>query len=132
MIAAALLEKYLATTYAAELAGGPLRIRIGGAPPALAVSWAFVTAENPGSGELSPEENQRRTQGLAVLLAARGWVFHRGQGIPDHPGWTAENSFLVLGIPREVAVQLGRQYGQNAIVAGLPGESAQLVECDEP
>lgn len=129
MIDAALLAKYLATTYQAELPEGPLRIRIGGPPPELAVSWAFITAENPGSHELEPEENRKRSAQLAGQLNASGWIWHRGRGIPDQPGWTAENSFLVLGISGEEAVRIGRRFGQKAIVAGRPGEPARLLEC---
>ena len=45
------------------------------------------------------------------------------------PAWPAEASFLILGISREAAVLLGRQFGQNAIVCGMLGQAAELVDC---
>jgi hypothetical protein len=53
-----------------------------------------------------------------------------GEGIGDDGAWPPEPSILVLGIEREAAVQLGRLFGQRAIVCGELGGLATLVLCD--
>ena len=50
-----------------------------------------------------------------------------GEGIGDNGTWPAEQSVLVLGIELEHAVQLGRRFGQRAIVYGRVGGRAALA-----
>jgi hypothetical protein len=45
-----------------------------------------------------------------------GITYFPGEGQGEDPSWLAEASFLVLGLGREEASDLGRKYGQNAIV----------------
>ena len=54
-----------------------------------------------------------------------------GEGIGDDGTWPLEQGILVLGIEREAAVQLGRRFGQRAIVCGELGGLATLALCDE-
>jgi hypothetical protein len=121
---AALRAAYRSTTYVA----GEIRIRIGEDPHLDAPSWAFVTAENPRSEPHAPQRNAARMRALSEDL--RAFRTLRGRGEPP-PGstWTAEESFLVLGIDRAAAIALGRKYGQNAIVFGERGRPAELIEC---
>jgi hypothetical protein len=53
-----------------------------------------------------------------------------GEGIGDDGVWPPERSVLVLGIEREAALQLGRRFGQRAIVCGDLGGLATLALCD--
>ena len=92
-------------------------------------AWSYITACNPASELLSEEKNTSRNRELEALLKSHDLVFYRGEGIGTDPTWPAEASFLILGIGREVAMELGRQFGQNAIVCGKRGEAAELVDC---
>jgi Protein of unknown function (DUF3293) len=120
---------YLGTDYRVEdIPTGPFTIRIGHPIAALAgLEWAFVTACNPRSVLLSDEENTRRIADLEKAVQQSGWRFYPGQGVARDGRWPAEPSFLIVGIKESDAVDLARQFGQNAIVAGRPGEPARLV-----
>ncbi len=131
-IADDLLAAYLATTYRAWVDGAPIDIRIGANSPHLdrildGKVWAFLSASNPGS-VVSPH-NESRKEALRRLLEHSGHSFFPALGIPDEPGWEAEESFLVAGISEAEAVEIGRRFGQNAILAGCKGSPARLLPC---
>lgn len=86
--------------------------------------WAYLTAWNPFSKQLSAEENEARNQRL--LDDVRPFRVFHGEGMGDDPSWPPEKSFLVAGLHREVAVYLGKKYEQNAIVVG-DGAKAELI-----
>ena len=92
-------------------------------------TWSYITASNPASELLSGAQNAGRNRELVELLRSQDLVFYRGEGIGSDPTWPAEASFLILGISREAAMQLGRQFGQNAIVCGKRDGPAELVDC---
>jgi hypothetical protein len=92
-------------------------------------SWVHVTAVNPGSVMLSAEENQRRQRQLEELASRSAYTWFPGEGVGDDSTWPAEASVLILGISRSHAVQLGRQFGQVAIVYGEIGQAAELIAC---
>jgi hypothetical protein len=73
-------------------------------------SWAFISACKPGSVALSAE-NAKRHEALVDRVGAR-------------------KSLLILGISRSEAVELGRQFGQLALVWGHRDDRAQLVPCE--
>jgi Protein of unknown function (DUF3293) len=120
---------YLATDYRVEdFPTGPFTIRIGQPIAALAgLDWAFVTASNPRSVLLSDEENSRRMADLEKAVQHSGWRFYHGQGVGADRRWPPEPSLLIVHIKESDAVELARHFGQNAIVAGRPGEPARLV-----
>ena len=91
--------------------------------------WAFLTAWNPGSVSLPRNANDTRQRELENQLAADGYTLLRGKGVGKDPEWPAEDSVLVLGIPRRQAVTMGRRFGQLAIVAGRRGSPPRLVPC---
>lgn len=124
-----LLEAYRRTSYVAALPQGEVRIRIGEPQPALAGTAAFLTAENPGSEKLSPEVNGLRTLELARVLRSYGWNAFPARAIPDQPGWEVENGFLILDVPLHEVLDLGRAYGQNAIVFVGAAQPSRLVLC---
>lgn len=126
----ALDAAYRATTYRA----GKLAVRIGEPAPALDLlladrgldEWAYLTAHNPGSVALAPEENRARQKRLLARVAGHPVLL--GEAVADDAGdWAAEPSVLVLGIRREDALSLAREFGQNAIVCGQRGGAAELV-----
>ena len=89
-----------------------------------ASEWAFITAWNPGSRRLSRPENERRQRELVRSISGR-YRLYPGAGGGDASGqeaWPAELSVLVLGIPLEEALGLGRAWGQHAILAGTRDE----------
>ena len=86
--------------------------------------WAYLTAWNPFSKQLSTEENEIRNQRLLDDLRPYQ-VFH-GEGVGDDPSWPPEKSYFIAGIHREVAIYLGKKYEQHAIVVGQ-GARAELV-----
>jgi hypothetical protein len=128
-------DAYHRTTYRVFEGDSEIDIRIGGAPPALdrllanrgAATWAFVTAWNPGSNELPSAENRARQRELTDTVERHGWPALPGVGIGDDGAWPAEESLLVLGIPRDRALALARRFGQAAIVFGERGGVAELV-----
>ena len=91
--------------------------------------WAFVTAWNPASVPQSPERNAQRQLELMELVTAKGYAMLPGEGIGEDPTWTPEESVLILGIGRREAVDLGRRFGQLAIVVGELDGAAALVSC---
>lgn len=87
-------------------------------------TWAFVTACNPGSRALSPEENAGRMVQLREMLT--GFVTYPGKSTDPAGAW-AEESVLVLGIGRDEAVRVAIAFGQNAILTGVRGGAAELA-----
>jgi hypothetical protein len=90
--------------------------------------WAFLTAWNPASVELSRAENDARQDDLKRDLVSAGYRWLPGEGVGD-PAWTPEESLLVLGISRGKAVAVGREFGQLAVVVGRRDGPARLVPC---
>ncbi len=78
---------------------------------------AFLTAWNPGSRRRANEINQAAQSELEATLRAAGFSLFAGVAVDPTGDWPEEESVLVLGIPRERAEQLGRHYGQNAILS---------------
>jgi Protein of unknown function (DUF3293) len=130
---------YLATTFRVNSPHGNIDIRVGQRQPKLdalllelgATEWAYVTAWNPGSRRLSADQNELAQARLLRLLQDRDFTFYGGEGIPDVQGWVREHSVWIARIDLEEAVEIGRQFGQNAIVGGILGRVAQMVWCDE-
>ena len=76
----------------------------------------FITAFNPASVELSNEENKERNELLEQDIQMLHFDYIHGEGKCDENEWSGEESFLVFGMKQEVAIQLGKKFGQNAIV----------------
>lgn len=136
--AAQLDAAYRATAYIAYLPEGPLVLRIGEHSPWLdrllmetgCTAWAFISACNPYSHQLTPEENTTRHAQLAAATDVLGLRRIEGLGQPDLPGWLPEASLLILGLERDEALALAARFGQNAIVRGSLGEPPKLEYAD--
>lgn len=123
-ISKALIQAYLGTAYSAQTAFGGINLKIGVRSGEIvrlfaasgADCAAFITAENPYSEPQTPAANGERQRRLGDELAALGFTHFPGKGQGEDPNWPAEASFLVLGMGKEEASDLGRKYGQNAMV----------------
>jgi hypothetical protein len=128
-----LAAAYHATLYTAVLTEGSLTLRVSEVNALLdrvlatrgVRSWAYVTAYNPGSVQVSAAENETRQRELRAAVARDGHVFYEGTGVGE--GWPPEPSLLILGISEAEASALGRRFGQLAIVVGERGEAARLL-----
>jgi hypothetical protein len=118
-----LLESYESANYHVD-ASPSFILKIGKYSPELHSMYdashkkraAFITAYNPASVELSNEENKERNRELEEKIQALHLDYIHGEGKCDESKWSGEESFLVLGINQEDAIQLGKEFGQNAIV----------------
>lgn len=134
---AAMWSAYLETTYVAAVGEGERSIRVGQDEPWLeallsahhCTSWCFVTAWNPASTQMTEAQNDARNALLEGELRSAGHPMFEGHGRGSDERWPAEASFLVLGIGRAEATDLGRQHGQNAVVFGEAGGHAELIDC---
>ncbi len=124
---------YRATDYVVLTGAGEIVARIGQPAPALdalladqgVAAAAFLTAWNPASELADTAANRaahaRLRQAVAVYRTMP--TEHR-----DPVGqWPVEQGLLVLGIDRAVAVQLTRDFAQNAMVYISAKASPELV-----
>lgn len=113
-----LLEAYRATVWSVDAPDGRVTVRPGTAAPAALCPSAIVTAYNPASQPHSTEQNERADHALRVRIRALGlhpWrTLAHGTGA-DAAAWD-EPGCCLPGDTREIAVDLGRDFGQNAIV----------------
>ena len=92
-------------------------------------SWTFITACNPYSVMQNEDVNTLLNTQLERYLLEKQYLFFKGMGVGDDDSWEPEASFMVLDIRIEDAIKLGRQFKQNAIVVGVIGTSAELIDC---
>lgn len=129
-----LVDSYRLAHYLVQ-AEPPFVLRVSVHSPALAAllrmhstsSAAFITACNPASELLPAEENDQRQALLLQCIEQLGLHWLPGRGEDPAGEWPGEDSFLVLGIEKETACGLGRQFGQNAIVFCDSDAVPQLV-----
>lgn len=93
-------------------------------------NWAFITAFNPRSEQLTDEENADRHSELLAVTKAGDYEFLNGYGRGPVGDWPPEKSLLIFNVDREAAKKIGKRFGQNAIVAGRIGDFPELVWCD--
>lgn len=119
-----LIEAYRGTLFRCGEGSDAFVLRIGAYSHPLAdlyvsagvSSAAFLTAFNPRSEAQSADVNAVAHARLGAELAAAGYRLVEGAGEDPQGHWPAELSYLVLGIELEAAQEVGRRYGQNAIV----------------
>ena len=120
----ALLQKYRETEYRVRGDGGAFVLELDRPCEALAgifrerraASAAFISAFNPYSQATSRAENEAADARLKSRLAELGFEVIDAFGSDGTPDGWSEPSCLVLGITREAAEALGRDFRQNAIV----------------
>jgi hypothetical protein len=89
------------------------------------IDWAYITAWNPYSELTDAKLNEQNNNQLRNDLT--GYPVYDGEGVGSDPSWEPEKSFLILGIPLDDAILIGKKYRQNAIVAGKVIEAPQLI-----
>jgi Protein of unknown function (DUF3293) len=77
---------------------------------------AFVTACNPQGQIVSDRLNARQQQALVAEISRRGLTAIPGIGVHPTGDWRGESSFLVPGLTRTAAEELGRLFAQNAVI----------------
>lgn len=90
-------------------------------------SCAFVTAWNPYSIPLKPEENAIRERKLNLQLNARGLEHTPGEGIHPSNGWTGERSSLIWGVTETSAREISEAFQQNAFIWVGEGGVPELI-----
>jgi len=90
-------------------------------------TWAFLSACNPRSIAAPPGVNRRQAARLKRALAARGWCWLDGAGVPRDRRLAPEPSVWVGGISLRDARRLAAHFGQNAFLAGRRGRPARLI-----
>lgn len=87
----------------------------------------FLTAFNPYSKMQSHSENLTAQVRLVARVSEMGLSFLNGVGIDPTGPWEGEDSILILGCKTEVAVRLGREFEQNAVVHIDANRIPQLI-----
>lgn len=77
---------------------------------------AFITAFNPYSQELSLKENRLRNKKLEGKIQSLDLYYIKGDGRCGDSDEVGEESFLVFGLSKKQAINLGMESQQNAIV----------------
>lgn len=130
----ALRDAYAATDYVV-LVTPELHVRIGEDLPRELTALmaergcrtaAIVTAWNPYSRQLPPEDNHRRQLQLHDDLGAAGIEWLPAEGRDPTGAWQAEASVLAFGLDAGQARELMARYQQHAIVWLAIGEPAAL------
>lgn len=83
--------------------------------PALTRSWGIITAYNPMSRVLNPEENALRTIELIAELDQRSLPHSEAVNAADDGSWP-EPGRVVRGIDRDALLRLAHRFGQRAVV----------------
>lgn len=88
--------------------------------------WAIVSACNPLGIAASEAANADASAQLQAALCARGIRHLPATGLDPDGVWPAEAGVLLIDAPEGSAAELGRQFGQNAIVTGRLGHAPAL------
>jgi hypothetical protein len=131
------LRAFRDTEYRVRLPrGGWAVIRIGAPLPRVlhgllrdeAGPWGFITAWNPLAQRIPRARNRERQRALRAALLDRGARLCAGVGAGADDGENAwrESSLFVTGLDFAALDELGRRFGQAAIVRGTGGGPAEL------
>jgi hypothetical protein len=103
--------------------------RIATTPFGFDVSWAYLTAWNPGSIPQMEFVNRGKQEELELSLRGSGFSVLPGVSKDPAGEWPDEEGIFAFGLGWEHALTLGRRFGQNAILAGLGEGRVQLLRC---
>ncbi len=90
-------------------------------------SATFITAWNPRSEPLGEAENAQRMAALRARLGPLGLPVLEAHGHDPSGQCAGEASLLVLGLTLAQAEDLGRDFGQNAILWAGPDAVPRLL-----
>lgn len=88
---------------------------------------AIVTAYNPYSQLKNENENRHANELLRNFLTRNSCRFLESLNIDPTQTWPPEESFFVFDLELHLAQNVGRQFGQNAIVWVDHGAIARLI-----
>ncbi|MBK6699263.1 MAG: DUF3293 domain-containing protein [Saprospiraceae bacterium] len=88
--------------------------------------WAFITAWNPKSNQLSKLENEQRNAYLLDDIRSKGYASHLGRGSSEDGNWS-EDSFFIENISKEEALFYALKYEQCAFVYGMINQVSELI-----
>jgi hypothetical protein len=88
--------------------------------------YFYITAWNPYSNLVSQDENRRANLELKSKLESLRLLVFDGVGKSWDSDWY-EDSFCTIGGNKDLAIQLGKDYRQNAIVYGSLTENPTLL-----
>jgi hypothetical protein len=120
-----LLRSYLSTIYELPTDSGTLRVSLDGElvrdqtslPQLLRQSFAIITAYNPRSMLLPRRVNETRNTVMRDLLILGCYRVEHCVGYEQEPeGVWREPAWIVHGIDREEAINVGRTFRQNTVV----------------
>ena len=86
----------------------------------------FITACNPWGKDLGKDMNHTKMAELEKDLIKAELPYLHSYGGNSEGTWK-EESFLIIGIDKQVASQLGRQYEQNAIIWVVKEQVPELI-----
>lgn len=112
--------------------GAPLNLTLRVNQPAMGLPdgpWAFLTAWNPRSEPRTEAENRAKQLELETLLRSEGIRCIPGLGYDPLQEWADEECILALGLHREQALEVGRMFGQNAVLVGVGDGIVELLAC---
>jgi len=98
-------------------------------PEGLAAPVVVVTAWNPDSVRLGPEENAARHRALVAELAELGVQWWPASG-RDLGSRHAEHGAAVVGLSEADGVRIGRSHGQAAVYVWTP-TAWEVVSCTD-
>jgi hypothetical protein len=132
-----LIEAYRNAAFVVDGPDGEIVLRVGQTSQEIdnllstygVAECAFVTAWNPRSVRLEVNQNSLRHSELIERVCQLGYHFFSGRGIGENKAWTPEESVLVLGIGQRLALDLGRSFGQNAIIFKVISRPVELLFC---
>jgi Protein of unknown function (DUF3293) len=93
------------------------------------LTFCVMTAANPRSEQFSDADNDARNLEMRAVIEAKGWKLEPSEGVSPTGDWR-EPGFLIWDAPLEDVLQIGRDFGQNAIVYGT-GKRIALAWCDD-
>lgn len=133
-IADELLSAYTATDFVVFDRGEEWALHVGVVSPRVddlldrhgATRAAIVTAFNPRSRVLPPQENTARHRTLVRLLEDRRLTFLLGEGRDPTGRWTAETECIVFGISLGEGLEIASRFEQNAVVFIERGKAPRL------
>jgi|ERR1700733_8039665 len=139
MIDSKLLEAYQTTKFIVSIPHKDIVLTIGECSHSLdelleennAQRGAFITAWNPRSLRLLDAKNMARQTELVGEVSKRGYVFLEGRGAGQDDKWPPEPSIFIIGISIDAALELGKLFGQLAIVFAERGQPVELALCPE-
>ncbi len=74
---------------------------------------------------LSDDENEKRHSELVSAVAV--YRYYEGEGVGEDKTWKPEKSLLILSITKKDAIEIGKKFGQNAIVFGMIAAPPELI-----